>query len=274
MYKRFFASFYLFFHLFTNNVYADHTAIPEPPFEKGEYLEYQVSYSFIQAGTIVMSVDKELHEVNKNPCYKLQVKGTSNQTLNLLGMSVNNTWESYLDVKSLQPRRFLAHIQEKNYERKECVDFDYQAKKATIEVTESIHGMEPKIFYAVISDTIKDMVSGYYGLRDIDTTQLKPNDKLVLSVLHENQIYNDVNIVYLGKTITTTKLGKVATLVFAPMIPYIENGIFKGERPVEVFISEDVNKIPVKLRANLMIGAVDIELSSYKGLRVDIPLKK
>ncbi len=245
----------------------------EPPFHRGEHLEYQVYYSIVHAGTAIMSVDEALHEIDNRPCYKVHVQGISNDALALWGLKVKDTWETYLDVEQLRPRKFLAHIQENNYVRKECIDFDYQKNQARIEVFENTPNAKPEISYCLIPDTIKDLISGYYALRAIDTKQLKPGDALRISVLHEKHMYADISILFLGRRTITTKLGKVSSLVFAPMVP-TENSIFAGKRPVEIFISDDVNKVPLQLKANLVLGAVEIELSNYRGLKVAIPFEK
>jgi hypothetical protein len=268
-----FCLFYLFFYLLIGNVYAQNVVANEPPFCRGERLEYQVYYSFIHAGTAIMSVDEELYEINEHPCYKIHVQGTSSSGLGLCGIKITDVWESYLDLNLLQPLRFITHIQENNYTRKERIDFDYQKNQARVEISENSYNKEPEVTYYPIPKTIKDLVSGYYALRDIDTKQLKLGDKLMLNVLHDQQIYDDITIVFLGRRTITTKLGKISSLVFAPMVP-TNDSIFSGERPIEVFISDDANKIPLKLKVNLVVGAVDIELTSYKGLKEAIFFQK
>lgn len=246
----------------------------DPPFLPGERLEYQVYYSFIHAGTATMCVDEQLHKLNEHLCYKVQVKGTSSNSLGLLGFKVLDTWESYLDVdvaNALRPHRCVTHLQENGYVRKEQIDFDYQSNQARVEVAESIHNMEHEVTYHPIPSVknIKDLISGYYALRSIDTTKLRPGDKLIISVLHDQQIYEDVGILFLGKKTIETKLGKTSALVFAPLVP-IEDSIFSGERPVETYISDDANKVPLKLKVNLVVGSVEIVLTDYKGLKTHI----
>lgn len=243
------------------------------PFLRGEWLSYEVYYSFIHAGTATMCVDEALHKLNEHLCYKIQVEGTSSNALGLLGLKVFDRWESYLDVddsNALRPYKCVTHLQENGYVRKEQVDFDYQSDQARVEVAESTHNMEPEVTcYPIPSAKIKDLIGGYYALRSIDTTKLKPGDKLSITVLHDQKLYEDVGILFLGKKTITTKLGKTSALVFAPFVP-IEDSIFSGTRPVEAYISDDVNKVPLKLKVNLVVGSVEIELTDYKGLKEPI----
>lgn len=266
----------LFYYLagaFLSSVQAKTVSRVEPPFLPGEWLEYQVYYSFIHAGTAIMCVDEKLHQLNEHVCYKVQVQGTSSTALDMLGFKVLDRWESYLDVdysNALRPHRCVSHLQENGYVRQEQVDFDYQTHQARVKVSEG-HNMEHEVTYHPIPSTkkIKDLIGGYYGLRSIDTTNLKPGDKLVLTVLHDQQIYEDIVILFLGKKTITTKLGKTSALVFAPLVP-IEDSIFSGVRPVEAYISDDANRIPLMVKAKLVVGAVEIELTGYKGLKEDI----
>jgi len=272
MHKKLFSFFYLIYFCLTIPIYAEANTNQKFTCPKGEYLEYQVYFSFIHAGTAIMQVDKDVHDIDGHSCYRLQVQGTSNSALKFLGMSIANIWESYLDVALLQPRRFLAHMKENNYEREERIDFDYQEGKARTEIAESTHNMQPQVSYCPITATIKDLVSGYYFLRNIDSKTLKKNDKLVLNILHDNKVYSDATIVFLGKRLITKKLGQINSLVFAPVIPS-EDGVFTGDQPIKIFISDDVNKIPIKIDINHMLGTISIELSKYSGLKKEILFK-
>jgi hypothetical protein len=49
--------------------------------------------------------------------------------------------------------------------------------------------------------------------------------------------------------------------------PVIQTGrLFKNETDVSVWISDDINKIPLLAEGKVMVGAVKMELTSYKGL--------
>ena len=46
-----------------------------------------------------------------------------------------------------------------------------------------------------------------------------------------------------------------------------ENSIFDGEDAILAWISDDENKIPLKVEAEMFIGHAGIELAEYSGLR-------
>ena len=57
------------------------------------------------------------------------------------------------------------------------------------------------------------------------------------------------------------------SIVFRPVMP--DNSIFEGEDAILAWISDDENKIPLKVEAEMFIGHAGIELSDYSGLRND-----
>ncbi|TSJ81088.1 MAG: DUF3108 domain-containing protein [Candidatus Cardinium sp.] len=276
--KKFFCCFLI--STFLSSIHAKTAREVGPPFLQGECLTYEVYYSFLHAsflhaGTATMRVDEERHKLNGHACYKVEVQGTSSNALALLGFKVLDRWESYLDVDcahALRPHRCVTHLEENGYVRKEQTDFDYKENIAKVEIAESKNNMEPKeTSHDIPSTKIKDLIGGYYSLRSIDTTKLKPDDELIITVFHDQQVYKDVKIRFLGKKIINTKLGKTSALVFAPMIPdKYECSIFSGDRPVEVYISNDVNKIPLLLKVNLVVGSLEIKLTDCKGLKEPI----
>jgi hypothetical protein len=42
--------------------------------------------------------------------------------------------------------------------------------------------------------------------------------------------------------------------------------IFKDEEDLNVWISDDANRIPIRAQANILVGSVKMDLQDYKGL--------
>jgi len=68
-----------------------------------------------------------------------------------------------------------------------------------------------------------------------------------------------------GKEVIETKLGKYETLMFTPIMP--SNKLFRGKFPIKVWVSDDKNRIPLKIKARLMVGSLDMDIVEAKGLR-------
>ena len=76
----------------------------------------------------------------------------------------------------------------------------------------------------------------------------------------------------LGKEEIKTKFGKVKTLKFRP---YVQAGrVFKEEESLTIWVSDDANRIPLKVQASLFVGSLKAELVDYKGLKHKTIFKK
>jgi hypothetical protein len=69
---------------------------------------------------------------------------------------------------------------------------------------------------------------------------------------------------FLGKQSLRTHLGKIESLVFRPYV--LSGRVFKEQESVTIWISNDANKIPLKLKADLRVGSLTAELEEYRGL--------
>ncbi|MED5363352.1 MAG: DUF3108 domain-containing protein, partial [Bacteroidota bacterium] len=50
--------------------------------------------------------------------------------------------------------------------------------------------------------------------------------------------------------------------------PYVEEGrIFKKESGLSLWVSNDNNRIPIKVVAELSVGSLDVDLVGFKGLK-------
>jgi len=241
----------------------------------GEKLTYRVHYGWIEAGEVVMQIDKKVYIVNERPCYKIDIVGESKGALYLF-LKMKNHFGSYLDTAKLIPQRFYRNIQEGTYRKNERIVFDHTRK---LVVVEELDGTETRVIrkdeYG-ICDNVQDIVSTWYVLRNLDFSAVQTGDILYSSVFFDDILYEKFKTKFLGKRTIKTKLGFVNTLVLAPLVPFTSTGksIFAGENSVELFLSDDENKIPVKIKIKLLVGAVEIDLIDYKGLKQPVPIKK
>ena len=77
--------------------------------------------------------------------------------------------------------------------------------------------------------------------------------------------FYDFQVICYRREVIKTKAGSFKSVVFRPVMP--ENSIFEGEDAVLAWISDDENKIPLKVEAEMFIGHAGIELTSFSGLR-------
>lgn len=244
-------------------------------FVPGEHLTYKVHYGWLDAGIVNMVIDKELHTINGNTCYKVDVAGESKGLLYLF-LKMKNHFGSYLDTTQLIPQLFYRDIHEGTYRKNERVTFDHIKKQVQVEELND-SGTEvtnQEVFN--IGDNVQDIVSTWYVLRNLDFSKVQVGDILHSPVFFDNVLYERFQTKFLGKKKIKTKLGHINAIVVAPLVPFSSTGksIFAGEESVELYLSDDENRIPLKIKVKLLVGAVEIDIINYEGTKVPLAIKK
>lgn len=231
-------------------------------FKTGEELTFKVSFGFLDAAEAKMLISPKIYHTDDRPTYKIDVYG---QTLGVFKLfKVNDNWGSYLDTAKIIPYQSYRHIEEGKYRKHERVLFDHQKKNAHVR----LYDRENKELVSTkdypIPANVQDIVSGFYLLRTMDLKKLKKGDMVTLTGFFDKEVHK-LNLLYAGKEQLKTNIGDFETFVFTPIIP--KNKLFRGEKPVTVWVTDDANKIPIKIKAKLWVGSLDMEITEAKGLR-------
>ena len=109
------------------------------------------------------------------------------------------------------------------------------------------------------------MVSAFYYLRNnLDATTIEKGDTIDMDMFFDKENYK-FRLKFLGREILNTKFGKVPCLVFRP---YVQAGrVFKEKESLTVWVTDDDNKMPMLIKADLAVGSLKASLSEFKGLQ-------
>jgi hypothetical protein len=233
-----------------------------------ESFEFRVHYGFITAGEAKIEVSDQYYYLNKKICMKAVCTGRSSGSFDLV-LRIRDSWTTYIDTVTKVSQKSSRDIEEGKYRLKEVVQFNYQGKKAVVD-WENRHKKKGHEEYAIATD-LQDIVSGAYYLRVIDYDKLKINDIIELTAFFENKLY-PMKIRYKGKEQIKTDFGKINAIRLAPIMP--ENGLFEGENSIRLWLSDDKNRLPLKIQADMFVGAVEVDLKGYRNLKYPINFKK
>ena len=257
---------FLFGNFVTSDVSEESST--EAVFSKGEKLEYRVHYGFINAGEATVQVHPEYYVINNKVCYKATCYGRSVGAFDMV-TKIRDTWGSYIDTSEFIPQRSYRDITEGKYKLKEGVYFYHTKGQASAE-RENKKGEVSKASYS-IPYGVQDIISGFYFLRKLDYNKMKVGDTIKLNAFFEDALYK-FNIKYLGKCVLNTRFGKINAIKLSPIMP--DNQLFDGENSIRVWLSDDKNKVPLQMQADMFVGAVEVELKKYQGLKYPITFKK
>lgn len=237
-------------------------------FGKGEELEYKVNFGFFNVGKAVTRIDKKVYNINSQACYKIDAFGETSDWISWV-TDVNDNWGAYLDTTTLSTQVSYRKIREGKYKKDELANFDHKSHKVAVKVLNQQTGVYEEQKQYDIPHNAKDLVGGFMLLRQIDFARIQKGDTVTISGFFEDTSYN-LKVMYKGKETINTKIGKIPCNVMIPVMP--DNKLFDGDNSITVWISDDGNKIPVKIQAKMFIGHTGLELISFKGLRNQIKI--
>lgn len=232
----------------------DFCGVSNTTFSDGENITFKVFYSviglYVDAGTASFSVSRTRYK-NK-PAYHILGIGNSNPKYDWI-FKVRDRYESYIDTASLRPYRFIRNVDEGGYKKFENVHFDQEKNKAVSE-----HGTFD------VPVCVQDVLSAIYYARNINFDKYKPGDKIPFSMFLDDEVYQ-LYIRYMGKETIKTRYGKFKSIKFKPML--IKGTIFEGGEKMNVWVSDDLNHIPLRIESPITVGSVKVDMMGYKNLR-------
>lgn len=117
---------------------------------------------------------------------------------------------------------------------------------------------------------MKDLLQSFYYVRSIDFDGYKENDAVNVRMFFDEQMYM-VKVLVLGRERLKTKFGEIDCIKIRPLV--LEGRVFKDEENVTLWVSDDQNKIPIKIKASILVGSVNAELIEATGLAHPFELK-
>ena len=230
----------------------------ESAFDTGEWFRFKMSYSgWMKAGNATLQVKDDV--LNEKPVYHVVGKGWTTGPIKWF-FKVKDRYESYFDKQTGLPYKFIRDINEGGYTKKLEIEFDQVNQKAYI--NDKKH---KKNFVIETKPNIQDMVSAYYYLRNkIEIDSLNPGDEYITDMFFDKENFG-FKLKYIGKEVIRTKFGKVETLKFRPYV--MAGRVFKEEESLTLWVSNDKNRIPLRIKADLAIGSLRADLNAFKGLK-------
>jgi Protein of unknown function (DUF3108) len=220
-------------------------------FKKGEKLTYRIHYGAVNAGIAVMSVDNTSKEINGRQTLHVIGTGTSAGAFDWV-FKVRDRYESYIDEEALMPWLFLRRVDEGGYKIIQNQYYDH--------VNGKVNSNGKSID---VPNYIQDMYSAFYYARTIDFSAAKKGDTYAVPTFVDDEIWN-LKIKYLGKEIVNSDLGKINCLKFCPVIQ--KGRVFKREEDLTLWVSDDMNHVPIRLQGEILFGSIKMDISAVAGL--------
>jgi hypothetical protein len=224
-------------------------------FQVGEQLTYEISWLNITAGTAVMAVSDGGMD-GERPLAKLITTAQSRPVITKF-FPVDNRVESIVDPATLLPE----YLTFKRREGKKKEDFEYTFHQKEGRVTVVKGGTTETL---EMPTGTQDVISCLYYART--TLSFQPGSSLTMNVYHDKK---NRKLDVLVEEIETVSgpWGEVETARVLVIMPF--QGLFLNQGNIRVWFTNDDRRIPVRMKAKVIIGSIVADLVS--GLPASAP---
>ena len=216
--------------------------------QPGEELTYDISWMFITAGTAVMAVG-EAGTDGDRPLVKLLTTAQSRPAITKF-FPVDNRVESIVDLATLLPTHLT--FKRREGKKKEDIEYTFHQQEGTVTV---VKGETTEVFE--MPTGTQDVISClYYARRELS---LQPGSSLTMNVYHDKKNRKVEARVEEIETVSGP-WGEVETARVLVVMPF--QGLFLNQGNIRVWFTNDERRIPVRMKAKVIIGSIVADLVS------------
>jgi hypothetical protein len=248
-----FFGFALFLSIINIRTSAQNNFIP------GEKLKYIVYFGPINAGMADIHLARTFH--NNQEVFYSKLSARSIGLPDKL-YKVKDTYESYFDSMTLLPAMAIRDIREGRYKKKNIDTFNHQ-KNAVYSVNKG----EIKT-----PAGIRDVITTYYFVRNYDFRGMRKGDVMTVNIFFDDELIA-FRLYYMGKEKIETRNGEMNCIKLIPeMVETKKNEPAENISPTPkdemiIWLSDDPNQVPVRVRFDLLIGSIKADLIEYINLK-------
>ncbi len=232
---------------------------PNNAFTFGEKLTYRIHYGVLNGGTCYFEVDNIPHMVGDRQTYKMRVHGRSTGLVDMM-FKVRDEYESFTDVEAIIPWKATKNVKEGGYTDTDFILFDHYRRIAS-----SRRGQ------LTIPEGTKDLISSIYYARTLDMTHAKPGDVFPVTFYLDHKNY-EFRFKFLGREKIETSVGTFRAIKVKPQV--IEGRVFKDQEAITMWVTDDENKIPLRVQSEIWVGSLKADLIEMKGVRNPLTSKE
>ena len=208
------------------------------PWPVGEKLVFAIKWGLLTCGYATMEV-AGITEVDSIPAYRIVSTARSAPFFDNF-YKVRDNVESIIRTEGLYSLRFSQNIQEGKYKKNIVINYDHE----NLTAEENGHSFG-------ITFGIQDVLSSLYFIR---------TKELVVGQYYEFDVGTGkktwpLRVDIIRKETISVPAGEYDTIVVIPRLR--EEGIFKAKGDLEIWLTDDELKIPVRMRSKIEFGSIN-----------------
>lgn len=231
----------------------------------GESITLRIHYGFLNAGTANLTAKKTSYKGVPH----LYVKGTGQTTGAVKAFfKVEDVYESYININTELPSFYVRNVKEGSY--RQHLETVFNHSNNTLVLTDK---KTPANGSKVIKSVkgVQDMLSCFYYLRSKTPAELKVGSVINMNVWIDDEMF-PFQLKVAGTENLDTKFGTINCL---KIIPSVKSGrVFKAKEGVVMWVSNDLNHIPILLKAELAVGSLKASIDNFKNVKYPVKFTK
>ena len=229
----------------------------ENSYDVGEWFKFKIHYGFVNAGYATLEVKDAI--INNKKSFHVIGKGYTTG-MSRFFFKVDDLYESYIDKETGNPHQFVRKINEGGYTKNQEGFFNHSINKVLVK--DYKNKTEKAV---IIPKNTQDILSTFYYLRNHpNIDKLKVGESIAIDMFFDDET-TKFKLKFIGRENLNTKFGDVKSMVFRP---FVQSGrVFKEQESLTVWISDDDNKVPLRVKASLAVGSIKADIDSYRGLK-------
>jgi hypothetical protein len=239
----------------------------DAPFKEGEMLKYDVNFKWglvmMKAGTANYSIQKDSYE--NNPTYKTTLVFKTTSFFDGI-FKIRDTLFSHINDNDLEPLYHIRRINEgKTHFWEEVFVRDHSENYTKARVRRG-NPETVKFDTTIVSDNAGyDMLSIFSFARTLDYSRLMQDEIFHISSFIGKDKVN-ITVHFKGQSVVE-KNAFVKYKAYRLVIDIGDTAFNESKNAMEIWVSDDKNHIPLKIKAKLKIGAAEANLTSWQNLK-------
>ncbi|SHL66152.1 DUF3108 domain-containing protein [Flavobacterium xanthum] len=235
----------------------------EDAYAVGEWFKFRIHYGIVNAGYATLEVKDAT--INNKKTFHVVGKGYTTG-MSRFFFKVDDLYESYIDKETRNPYQFVRKIDEGGYTKNQEGFFNQSSNRVVVK--DYKHKTEKTLY---IPKNTQDILSTFYYLRNHpNIDKLKIGEAVAIDMFFDDET-TKFKLKFIGRENITTKFGVVPAMIFRPLVQ--SGRVFKEQESLTVWISDDDNKLPLRIKASLAVGSIKADIDAYKGLKTPFKTK-
>ena len=235
-------------------------------FQAGEELSFALQYTWGAMNTDVGHATIRLDTLtfNGEKAFLIDAFGKTTRFFDWV-FKVREDFKSWFTRDGMRPLKFTRDTYEGGYVAKNTYLYDWNAQEPVIHADVYSSKRGQKSLDLPLTPCTFDLPSLFYFARNMNFDVVDPGKRYPMTFAIDDEVFNVYFILHGRETIKVKGIGEVKVIKFGAKL--LEGEVFKGEEDMIIYISDDMNRLPVYFEAPLLVGRATGRLTEWEGLK-------